>query len=297
AYHRRVRSGGRPGGRHPAPALEPRRRRARGRAAGQRAAALRRDPQSDDRPANRARRGAQQPNPERGAGAGGARGRVRLPRGRALHGEARPRRHDRRARRRARNRAAVGHLRPRPADPRVDSRTRHAADRATRLDDFAPCSAGTDEMNFAWAALIVVTVGALAVVAMLLVRRRAPEGSYFEGGDRAAGVFGVLATGFAVLLGFVVFLAFESFDTSRSGAETEAEIVTQQFETAQFFPVAARGPLSGALVCYARTVVNQEWSQMRAGVLGDKVNPWGVVTFRILKTVKPRSPTEQAAFA
>ena len=73
-------------------------------------------------------------------------------------------------------------------------------------------------MNFAWAALIVVTVGALAVVAMLLVRRRAPEGSYFEDGDRAAGVFGVLATGFAVLLGFVVFLAFESFDTSRSGA-------------------------------------------------------------------------------
>jgi hypothetical protein len=152
-------------------------------------------------------------------------------------------------------------------------------------------------VNLVWAGLVVVVVTALAVTAMLLVRRRAPAGSYFEDGDRAAGVFGVLATGFAVLLGFVVFLAFESFDTSRSGAESEAQIVTQQFETAQFFPVAARGPLSGALVCYARTVVNQEWSQMRAGVLGDKVNPWGVVTFRILKTVKPRSPTEQAAFA
>jgi hypothetical protein len=152
-------------------------------------------------------------------------------------------------------------------------------------------------VNLVWAGLVVVVVTALAVTAMLLVRRRAPAGSYFEDGDRAAGVFGVLATGFAVLLGFVVFLAFESFDTSRSGAESEAQIVTQQFETAQFFPVAARGPLSGALVCYARTVVNQEWSQMRAGVLGDKVNQWGVVTFRILKTVKPRSPTEQAAFA
>ena len=57
---------------------------------------------------------------------------------------------------------------------------------------------------------------------MLLVRRSAPEGSYFEDGDRAAGVFGVLATGFAVLIGFVVFLSFESYDTSRSGAETEA---------------------------------------------------------------------------
>jgi len=67
-------------------------------------------------------------------------------------------------------------------------------------------------MNLFWAALVVAAVSAVATTAMLLVRRRAPKGSYFEDGDRAAGVFGVLATGFAVLLGFVVFLAFESFE-------------------------------------------------------------------------------------
>jgi len=85
-------------------------------------------------------------------------------------------------------------------------------------------------MSLLWAALIVVAVTVVAIGAMLLVRRSAPEGSYFEDGDRAAGVFGVLATGFAVLLGFVVFLAFESFDTSRSGAVTEAETIAEQFE-------------------------------------------------------------------
>jgi len=148
-----------------------------------------------------------------------------------------------------------------------------------------------------WAGLIVVIVTVLAVAGMLLVRRRAPAGSYFEDGDRAAGVFGVLATGFAVLLGFVVFLAFESFDTSRSGAEAEAEIVTQQFETAQFFPVAARAPLSGQLVCYARTVIHQEWPQMESGTLGDTVNPWGVATYRTLKTVEPQTASEQAAYS
>ena len=100
---------------------------------------------------------------------------------------------------------------------------------------------------------------------MLLARRRAPEGSHFQDGDRAAGVFGVLATGFAVLLGFVVFLAFESYDTSRSGAEDEARIVSQQFETAQFLPVAVRGTLSGELVCYGRNVVHQEWPRMVVG--------------------------------
>src|SRR6478672_6360604 len=124
-------------------------------------------------------------------------------------------------------------------------------------------------MSLVWAGLVVVLATALAITAMLLVRRRAPAGSRFEDGDRAAGVFGVLATGFAVLLGFVVFLAFESYDTSRSGAETEAQIVTQQFETAHLFPSAERGPLEGALVCYARTVVNQEWSQMENGTFTD----------------------------
>jgi hypothetical protein len=50
-------------------------------------------------------------------------------------------------------------------------------------------------MSVAWASAIIVAVAAGAIAAMLLVRRRAPEGSYFEDGDRAAGVFGVLATG------------------------------------------------------------------------------------------------------
>ena len=152
-------------------------------------------------------------------------------------------------------------------------------------------------MSLVWAGLIIVVVTALAITVMLLVRSRAPAGSRFEDGDRAAGVFGVLATGFAVLLGFVVFLAFESFYTSRSGAETEAQIVTQQFETAQFFPVAVRARLSGELVCYARTVIHQEWPKMESGTLGDIVNPWGVATFRTLKTVEPKSASEQAAYA
>src|SRR5690348_3376153 len=151
-------------------------------------------------------------------------------------------------------------------------------------------------MNLAWAALIVAGVTVVAVGTMLLVRRRAPEGSYFEDGDRAAGVFGVLATGLAVLLGFVVFLAFESFDTSRSGAEAEARAVAEQFETAQLMPVAVRGRFSGELVCYARSVVHQEWPRMESGSLGDAYNPWGVTMFATLKTTEPRSASEQAAY-
>ena len=88
-------------------------------------------------------------------------------------------------------------------------------------------------MNIVWAALIIAAVTAVAVGAMLLVRRGAPEGSRFRDGDRASGVFGVLATGFSVLLGFIVFLAFASYDQSRAGAEAEALVLAQQVQTAE----------------------------------------------------------------
>jgi hypothetical protein len=151
-------------------------------------------------------------------------------------------------------------------------------------------------MNLVWGVLIVVGESALAITAMLLVRRRAPEGSYFSDGDRASGVFGVLATGFSVLLGFIIFLAFTSYDQSRSGAEAEALVVTQQVETAQFFPVQARQRLTGQLVCYARSVIHGEWPRMQKGTQGDSINPWGVALFQTLQGVKPETAAEQSAY-
>jgi hypothetical protein len=150
-------------------------------------------------------------------------------------------------------------------------------------------------MIVVWASLVVLASAAIGIAAMLLVRRRAPEGSYFADGDRAAGVFGVLATGFAILAGFVVVLAFQSYDDSRSGGEAEARIVAHQFETVQFLPTRAQ--LSGELVCYARSVVHQEWPRMGSGTVGNAPNPWGLALFRTLRATEPRSASEQAAFS
>jgi hypothetical protein len=151
-------------------------------------------------------------------------------------------------------------------------------------------------VNLVWAFLLTAALTAVAIGCMLLVRRRAPEGGYFADGDRAAGVFGVLATGFSVLLGFIVFLAFTSYDQSRSGAETEALTLVQQVETAQFLPQPAATRLTGELVCYGRSVVHDEWERMESGTLGDTVNPWGVALFRTFERVQPKSASEQSAY-
>ena len=151
-------------------------------------------------------------------------------------------------------------------------------------------------MNLLWAILILACAVAVAVGAMLFVRRTAPEGSYFEDGDRASGVFGVLATGFAIFAGFVIFLAFTSYDQSRSGAEAEALVVVQQYETAQFLPANARNRLGGELICYGRSVVSQEWPSMESGTVGDAINPWGVALFTSLKLAEPKTSVEDAAY-
>jgi hypothetical protein len=148
-----------------------------------------------------------------------------------------------------------------------------------------------------WSIAILVATVAATIAAMLLVRRRAPEGSFFTDGDRASGVFGVLAGGFAIFAGFIIFLAFTTYDQSRSGGEAEALTVIQQFETAEFLPPAVHDRLTGELVCYGRSVVHREWPQMEEGRGGDTINPWAIALFRSLKLANPTSATEQAAYS
>ena len=151
-------------------------------------------------------------------------------------------------------------------------------------------------MNVLLGFVMVLAATTVAVAAMLLVRRRAPEGGYFTDGDRASGVFGCLATGFSVLLGFIIFLAFTSYDDSRSGAEEEATIVAQQLQTAQFLPPATAQALTGELICYARSVAGAEWAALDAGTLGDSINPWGAEMFLTARAADPQSYAEQSAY-
>jgi Protein of unknown function (DUF4239) len=109
-------------------------------------------------------------------------------------------------------------------------------------------------------------------------------------------VFGVLATGFAIFAGFVVFLAFTSYDQSRSGAEQEALIVVQQYENAQFLPASARSRLGGELVCYGRYVVHEEWPAMESGDAGDTINPWSFALFRTFQPLEPTTAAQEAAY-
>jgi hypothetical protein len=56
------------------------------------------------------------------------------------------------------------------------------------------------------------------------------------------------------------------------------------------------GELTGELVCYGRSVARGEWARLEAGTQGENINPWGVELFRTIKTVQPKTASEQAAY-
>jgi hypothetical protein len=149
-----------------------------------------------------------------------------------------------------------------------------------------------------WLALLIVAaVVAVSIAAKLLLRRFAPCGGFFTDSDRAAGVFGVLGTSFAVLLAFVIFLAFESFGNAREKAGQEAVAVAELFQTAQLFAPRERRQLHADLVCYARAVIKDEWRTMRKGRSSELVQRWVTRLEDDSRSVTISSPKQSIALA
>jgi hypothetical protein len=121
----------------------------------------------------------------------------------------------------------------------------------------------------------IVTVLLVAAVcgALHLVRRIAPAGGLWSGGATYA-VFGVLGTGVAVLLAFVILLGFQSFVAAKDSAGREAIAVTELARGSAFFGQPGRDEVRGELICYSRAVVEREWPAMARRQQSDVVEGW-----------------------
>ena len=115
------------------------------------------------------------------------------------------------------------------------------------------------------AALIILGVAALSAAGMLLVRRRAPAGTFFNDPIPGGAVYTVAGTAYMVILAFVFFIAFESYGGAKADAEEEATATLAMFHAAGAFGPAARAELQGQMICYAREVISDGWPAMREG--------------------------------
>ena len=113
-----------------------------------------------------------------------------------------------------------------------------------------------------WVSIAIIIVGTeICALALILIASLAAGTSQAIPEDPIAGdIFGVIGTGFAVILAFVIFTAFESYATAREDAGIESVATRQMYSLARFFPAESRDTLEGGLICYSRAVVNDEWA-------------------------------------
>ena len=113
------------------------------------------------------------------------------------------------------------------------------------------------------AVLIILGAAGLGVVAMLVVRRFAPPGTYFKDVVPAGALYTVVGTAYMVILAFVFLVAFESYHAARSQAQDEATATLAMFHAVQPLSSRPRNQLQRQVICYAREVISKEWPAMR----------------------------------
>jgi hypothetical protein len=120
-------------------------------------------------------------------------------------------------------------------------------------------------MDLWLAALIIIGAAALSAVGMLIVRRRAPAGTFVKDSVPAGAVYTVAGTAYMVIVAFVFFIAFESYGGAKNDAEEEATATLAMFHAVGPFDPAARVELQEQMICYAREVISHGWPALREG--------------------------------
>jgi hypothetical protein len=151
-------------------------------------------------------------------------------------------------------------------------------------------------MNILLGAAIILGACVATCAVMFAVHRLGKRDVLLVDTTRGAGVYAVVGTSFAVLLAFVVLIAFQSHNDARAGARAEADAVLEQFRTAEFFPRGERGRLQGQLICYGRAVAEQEWPAMREGGQSPVVDRSSDLLQQSFHGLRVRTPRETAAF-
>jgi hypothetical protein len=152
-------------------------------------------------------------------------------------------------------------------------------------------------MNLFALAGIIIGVAA-ATAGLLWLARRNPLNERFSSqlGEHGS-AFDFLGITFAILLGFVVLQAYDSYNDAKRGAEQEAQAVLELTRTASGFTPEEHDRLEGTLVCYGRAVIEQGWPAMQdRGEGSPVVTEWGRHFREAAFDLRVRSLVDEAAF-
>lgn len=127
------------------------------------------------------------------------------------------------------------------------------------------------EMSEAVTELFIIAV-VVAVVVMLhaLWQRRSNSDVLRRHNDVAGFLFSAVGVIYAVVLGFVVVVVWEKYDTTVANVESEIAAVSDLYRTAAAFSEPSRGEIRRDLMQYANGMIHIEWPLMENRVIVGK---------------------------
>ncbi|BDE06210.1 hypothetical protein WPS_14860 [Vulcanimicrobium alpinum] len=119
----------------------------------------------------------------------------------------------------------------------------------------------------AWLLLIVACTlaAAIAVGGLTLVHARFRGIDFVQHNEVGGFIIAVVGTLYAVLVAFVVAIVWQQFEGSESRAGVEAADAATVWHAAAGLPEPLGAQTRGAMVGFARTMIDEEWPAMRHG--------------------------------
>ena len=143
-------------------------------------------------------------------------------------------------------------------------------------------------------AAVCLTVAVMAL-AVWVVRRTVPATRDGFHAEISAPMLGIVAAVFGLLLAFVIIIAYQNFLEADDNASREAAALSSIVRDSAAFPEPGGSNVRRAVGAYVRSVVEDEFPQMREGTDSDVARGTLDGVFAAFRTVEPRTP-EQTAF-
>jgi hypothetical protein len=117
--------------------------------------------------------------------------------------------------------------------------------------------------------LFVVVLPALVLLVQWGIRRRWPSLADGDQNEVVGFIIAVVGVIYAVLLAFVVIVAWENFTSAERIVGQEASTLRSIYRESVAFPPKTQDKLSGLVLRYADEVIEREWPEMARGEPGD----------------------------
>ncbi len=115
--------------------------------------------------------------------------------------------------------------------------------------------------------LVIIAFAVACFVALhALLQHRLHSEVLRRHNDVAGYLFSVVGVLYAVLLGFVVVVVWEKYDTTVANVEDEVAAAADLYHSVDAFPTADRVKIRGDIIRYADIVVHVEWPDMARDV-------------------------------